>query len=66
MADYSNSLLFLAKVFLKILADFLTGFEKLFFHLKARQTMMQIEVNNLYGAQVVPEIYAKNTSFKIS
>ena len=37
-----------------------------FFHLKALQTRMQINVNKFFVAQVVPEIYAKNTSFKIS
>ena len=32
--------------FLKISADFVTGFQKLFFHLKALQTRMQINVDN--------------------
>ena len=42
---FSNSLLFESKIaFLKILADFVTRFEKIFFHLKARQTRMQINV----------------------
>ena len=38
----------------------MTGFEKLFFHLKALQTRMQIDVNKFFVAQVVPEIYSKN------
>ena len=42
--------------FLQISADFVTGFEKLFFHLKALQTRMQIDVKNFFVAQVVPEI----------
>jgi len=39
--------------FLKISADFVTIFEKYFFHLKALQTRMQIDVNNFcssYGS----------------
>ena len=39
---------------------------KIIFHLKALQTRMQIDVNNFFIAQVVPESSAKNTSFKIS
>ena len=31
------------------------------FHLKALQTRMQMDVNNFFLAQVVPEIYAKKT-----
>ena len=49
--------------FLQISADSLTGLEKLYFHLKALQTRMQIDA---FVAQVVLEISAKNTSFKIS
>ena len=56
---------FLATAFLQISAYFVIGFEKLFFHLKALQTRMQIDENNFFVAQVVPEIYAKNTSFKV-
>ena len=63
MADFFQYLTFSGKTaFLKISADF----EKLFLHLKALQTRMQIDVNNVFVAQVVPEIYAKNTSFKNS
>ena len=62
---FSNSLLFLAKQrFLKISADFVTGLQKLFFHLKALQTRMQMDVIHSFVAQVVPEIYAKNTYLK--
>ena len=43
--------------FLQISADFVTG---------ALQTRMRINVNNFFVAQVVPEICAKNTSFKDS
>ena len=58
---FSNSLLFSGKTeFLQIPADFVTGFEKLFFHLKGLQTRMQINVNNFFVAKVVPEMYAKN------
>ena len=64
---FSNGLLFSGKTaFLPISADFVIRFEKLFFHLKTLQTRMQIDVNNFFVAQMVPEIYAKNTSFKIS
>ena len=50
---FFNSLHFSGKIaFLQIL----------FFHLKALQTRMQIDVNNFFVAQVVPEIFAKNTS----
>ena len=35
-------------VFLQISADFVTGFEKLFFYLKALQARMQIDVNNFF------------------
>ena len=42
---FSNSLLCSGKTaFLKISADFETGLQKLFFHLKALQTRMQIDV----------------------
>ena len=54
---FSNSLLFTGKT-----ADFVTGFEKLFFHLKSLLTRMRINVN--FVAQVFPELYAKNTRFK--
>ena len=64
---FSNSLLFSGKTaFLQISADFVTGFQNFFFHLKALQTRMQIDVNNFFVAQVVPDIYAKNISFKNS
>ena len=67
MADFFQKLTFSVKTaFLQILADFVTGFEKLFFHLKTLQTRIQIDAYNFFVAQVVPEIYAKNTSFKIS
>ena len=43
---FSNTLLFSGKTaFLKISADFVTGFQKSFFHLKALQTRMQIDGN---------------------
>ena len=46
---FSNSLLFSGKTaFKKISAHFVTGFQKLFFHLKALQTRMQIDVNNFF------------------
>ena len=48
----------------QISTDFVTGFEKLFFHPKALQTRMQIEENNFFVVQVVPDIYAKSTSLK--
>ena len=58
---FSNSLLFSVKTaFLQISADFVTGFEKFLFHLKALQTKMQIDVNNFFVPQVVPEIYTIN------
>ena len=38
--------------------------QKLFFHLKALQTRMQIDVNNFFIAQVVPEISAKKHKFQ--
>ena len=44
-------------------ADFVTRFQKTFFHLKALQPRMQIDVNNFFVAQVVPEIYTKNKRF---
>ena len=52
------SLLFSGKSeFLKISADFVTGSEKFFFfHLKALQTRMRMNVNNFFEGQVVPEI----------
>ena len=44
---FSNSYLFSGKTaFLQISA---TGFKKLFFHLKARQTRMQRDTNNFSG-----------------
>ena len=62
---FSNSLLFSGKTaFLSISADFVTRFEKFFFHLKALPKRMLINVNNFFVAQVVPEINAKNTSLK--
>ena len=45
---------------LQISADFVTGFENFFFHLKALQTRMQIDEIFFFVAQVVPEIYMKN------
>ena len=43
---FFNSLLFSGKTaFLQISADFVTGFEKLFLHLKALQTKMRIHLN---------------------
>ena len=59
-----NRLLFSGKTaFLQISADFVTEFKKIFFHLKARQTRMQIDVKK-FVAQVVPAIYAKNFKFQ--
>ena len=43
--------------FLRISADFFNGFEKFLFRLKVLQTRMQIDLNNFFAAQVVPEIY---------
>ena len=55
---FSNSLLFSVKTaFLLISADFVTGFEKFLFRLKALQPKMQINVKKIFVAQVVPEIY---------
>ena len=46
---FSNSLLFSGKTaFLQISADFVTKFEKLFFHQKFLQTRMQLDVNNFF------------------
>ena len=62
---FSTSLHFSVKTaFFKTSADFVTGLQKLFFHLKALQTRMQIDVYNFFVVQVVPEIYSKNTYFK--
>ena len=56
----SNSLLFSVRTaFLQISADLVTGFEKFLFHLIALQTKMQIDENNFFVAQVVPEIYSR-------
>ena len=45
---FSNSLLFSGKTaFLQISVDFLTGLEKIFFHLKALQTRMGMNVNKV-------------------
>ena len=64
---FFNSLLFSDKMaFMQISADFVTRFEKILLHLKDLWTRMYIDVNNFFVAQVVPEIFAKNTSFKIS
>ena len=64
---FSNSLLFLGKTaFLQTSVDFETGFEKFLSHLKALLTWMQTDLNNFFVAQVVPEIYAKTTTFKNS
>ena len=62
MADFFQQLTFFSgkTAFLQISADFVTWFEKFFFHLKALQTRMQIDKNNFFVAQVVPEIYTKN------
>ena len=58
---FSNSLLFSGKTaFLQISADFVTEFEKFFFHQKALQARMHIDVNNFFVAQVVPQKYTKN------
>ena len=46
-------------VFLQISADFVTGFEKLFFHLKGLQTKMYFFV-----AQEIQEIYSKSYFFQ--
>ena len=54
---FSDSLLFSGKtVFLQISAVYVTGFE----------TSSDKDANNFFVAQVVSEINAKNTSFKIS
>ena len=68
MADFFPIAYFFSgkTAFLKISADFVIGFEKLFLYLKALQTRMQIDENNFFEAQVVAEIYAKNISFKSS
>ena len=67
MADFFQQLTFSGKTaFLQIPADFVTEFEKFFFYLKALQTKMQIDENSFFVAQVVPEIYAKNTSFFVT
>ena len=50
--------------FLRILANFVTRFEKLFNRLKALQTRMQIDKNYFFVAQMVPEIYAKKHKIK--
>ena len=65
---FSNSLLFSAKTaFLQISADFVTGFKKFFFHLKALQTRMQVDVNDFFQLKWFRRyIYAKNPSFKNS
>ena len=62
MADFFRQLtFFLAKQrFLQISADFVTGFEKIFFHLKAHQTRMQIDEYNSFLAQVILEIREKH------
>ena len=54
---FSNLLFSGKKSFLQISADFVTGFEKLFFHQKALATRMQINADNFVVAQMVPEIY---------
>ena len=38
-------------MFLQLSADFVPGFEFLFFHLKVLQTRMQIDVNYFFVAQ---------------
>ena len=46
---FSNSILFSVKTaFSKISDDFVTGYEKLFFHLKALQTKMLLDENNFF------------------
>ena len=55
---FYNSLLFSVKIaFFQISADFVNGFEKFIFHLKAHQMKMYIDENNFFVAQVFPEIY---------
>ena len=64
---FSNSLLFSGKTaFLQISADFVAGFEKFVFHLKARQKRVLIDENNFFCSLIGSGEYAKNTSFKNS
>ena len=62
---FSYSWLFLGKLtFLQILADFVIGFEKLLFQLKALQKLIPKDVNIFFVAQTLPEIYRNNVKLK--